>query len=92
MDLSLATELSQLPAPHLRAPAWQPITPLRIETAERAPDGPRWSNAAERAAYRGIYLANDPNAYAELSLALARLTMRIVGLIFFMSLCMMFLY
>ena len=39
MDLSLATELSQLPAPHLRAPAWQPITPLRIETAERAPDG-----------------------------------------------------
>ena len=39
MDLSLATELSQLPAPHLRAPVWQPITPLRIETAERAPDG-----------------------------------------------------
>lgn len=31
------------------------------------------SHAAARAAYRGIYLANDPNAYAELSLALARL-------------------
>ena len=33
------------------------------------------SHAAARAAYRGIYLANDPNAYAELSLALARLEM-----------------
>lgn len=33
------------------------------------------SRAAERAAYRGIYLGNDPNAYAELSLALARLDM-----------------
>lgn len=33
------------------------------------------SRAAERAAYRGIYLANDPKAYAELSLALARLEM-----------------
>jgi 3-oxoadipate enol-lactonase len=33
------------------------------------------SRAAERAAYRGIYLGNDPNAYAELSLALARLEM-----------------
>jgi 3-oxoadipate enol-lactonase len=33
------------------------------------------SRAAERAAYRGIYLANDPAAYAELSLALARLEM-----------------
>jgi 3-oxoadipate enol-lactonase len=33
------------------------------------------SRAAARAAYRGIYLANDPNAYAELSLALARLEM-----------------
>lgn len=33
------------------------------------------SRAAERAAYRGIYLANDPNAYAELSLSLARLEM-----------------
>ena len=33
------------------------------------------SHAAERAAYRGIYLANDPNAYAELSLALGRLEM-----------------
>ncbi len=31
------------------------------------------THAAERAAYRGIYLANDPNAYAELSLALGRL-------------------
>ena len=31
--------------------------------------------AAERAAYRGIYLGNDPVAYAELSLALARLEM-----------------
>ncbi len=31
------------------------------------------SHAAARAAYRGIYLANDPNAYAELSLALGRL-------------------
>ncbi|HWB50698.1 MAG TPA: alpha/beta fold hydrolase [Stellaceae bacterium] len=29
--------------------------------------------AAQRAAYRAIYLANDPAAYAELSLALARL-------------------
>ena len=33
------------------------------------------SRAAERAAYRGIYLGNDPAAYAELSLALARLEM-----------------
>ena len=33
------------------------------------------SHAAERTAYRGIYLANDPNAYAELSLALGRLDM-----------------
>jgi 3-oxoadipate enol-lactonase len=31
------------------------------------------SRAAERAAYRAIYLANDPAAYAELSLALGRL-------------------
>jgi 3-oxoadipate enol-lactonase len=31
------------------------------------------SRAAERAAYRAIYLANDPVAYAELSLSLARL-------------------
>jgi 3-oxoadipate enol-lactonase len=31
------------------------------------------SRAAERAAYRAIYLSNDPAAYAELSLALARL-------------------
>jgi len=31
------------------------------------------SRAAERAAYRAIYLANDPAGYAELSLALARL-------------------
>jgi 3-oxoadipate enol-lactonase len=33
------------------------------------------SRAVERAAYRGIYLGNDPAAYAELSLALARLEM-----------------
>jgi 3-oxoadipate enol-lactonase len=33
------------------------------------------SHAEARSAYRGIYLANDPNAYAELSLALARLEM-----------------
>src|SRR5271165_4103108 len=33
------------------------------------------SRAAERAAYRGIYLGNDPVAYAELSLALGRLEM-----------------
>jgi len=33
------------------------------------------AHAAARAAYRGIYLANDPNAYAELSRALARLEM-----------------
>ncbi|HTQ33891.1 MAG TPA: alpha/beta fold hydrolase [Stellaceae bacterium] len=33
------------------------------------------SRAAERTAYRGIYLGNDPAAYAELSLALARLEM-----------------
>ena len=33
------------------------------------------SRTTERAAYRGIYLANDPAAYAELSLALARLEM-----------------
>jgi 3-oxoadipate enol-lactonase len=31
------------------------------------------TRAAERAAYRAIYLANDPAGYAELSLALARL-------------------
>jgi 3-oxoadipate enol-lactonase len=35
------------------------------------------SRAVERAAYRGIYLANDPAAYAELSLALARLEMTV---------------
>ena len=33
------------------------------------------SNAAQRSAYRAIYLGNDPTAYAELSLALARLEM-----------------
>lgn len=33
------------------------------------------SHPAERAAYRGIYLGNDPTAYAELSLALGRLEM-----------------
>lgn len=33
------------------------------------------AHAAERAAYRGTYLGNDPAAYAELSLALARLEM-----------------
>jgi 3-oxoadipate enol-lactonase len=33
------------------------------------------SQAAARAAYRGIYLGNDPVAYAELSLALGRLEM-----------------
>ena len=33
------------------------------------------SHPAERAAYRGIYLGNDPAAYAELSLALGRLEM-----------------
>lgn len=33
------------------------------------------SHPSERAAYRAIYLGNDPNAYAELSLALARLEM-----------------
>lgn len=33
------------------------------------------SHVVARTAYRGIYLANDPNAYAELSLALARLDM-----------------
>lgn len=33
------------------------------------------AHAAARAAYRALYLANDPNAYAELSLALARLAM-----------------
>lgn len=33
------------------------------------------SRAAERTAYRGIYLGNDPAAYAELSLALGRLEM-----------------
>jgi len=33
------------------------------------------SRAAERAAYLSIYLGNDPAAYAELSLALARLEM-----------------
>jgi 3-oxoadipate enol-lactonase len=33
------------------------------------------SRAVERTAYRGIYLGNDPAAYAELSLALARLEM-----------------
>jgi 3-oxoadipate enol-lactonase len=34
------------------------------------------AHAEARAAYRAIYLANDPNAYAEMSLALARLRMR----------------
>ena len=33
------------------------------------------SHPVERAAYRGIYLGNDPAAYAELSLALGRLEM-----------------
>ena len=33
------------------------------------------SHPEERAAYRGIYLGNDPAAYAELSLALGRLEM-----------------
>jgi 3-oxoadipate enol-lactonase len=34
------------------------------------------SHPQQRAAYRGIYLGNDPAAYAELSLALARLEMK----------------
>ena len=34
------------------------------------------SHPEERAAYRGIYLGNDPAAYAELSLALGRLEMK----------------
>jgi 3-oxoadipate enol-lactonase len=34
------------------------------------------SHPGERAAYRGIYLGNDPSAYAELSLALGRLEMK----------------
>lgn len=33
------------------------------------------SNAAQRSAYHAIYLGNDPAAYAELSMALARLEM-----------------
>jgi len=33
------------------------------------------SHPAQRAAYRGIYLGNDPAAYAELSLVLGRLEM-----------------
>ncbi len=33
------------------------------------------SHPAQRAAYRGLYLGNDPAAYAELSLALGRLAM-----------------
>ena len=33
------------------------------------------THPAQRAAYRGLYLGNDPAAYAELSLALARLEM-----------------
>jgi len=33
------------------------------------------AHASQRARYRGIYLGNDPAAYAELSLALARLEM-----------------
>jgi 3-oxoadipate enol-lactonase len=33
------------------------------------------SQPAQRTAYRGIYLGNDPRAYAELSLALGRLEM-----------------
>ncbi|MBV9250056.1 MAG: alpha/beta fold hydrolase [Acetobacteraceae bacterium] len=33
------------------------------------------AHAAARAAYRGIYLANDPAAYGEMSLALARFSM-----------------
>jgi 3-oxoadipate enol-lactonase len=35
------------------------------------------SHPAERAAYRGIYLGNDPAAYAELSLALGRLELTV---------------
>src|ERR1700716_3896791 len=33
------------------------------------------THPTQRAAYRGIYLGNDPAAYAELSLALGRLEM-----------------
>src|SRR3954466_14343052 len=33
------------------------------------------THSAERVAYRAIYLSNDPAAYAEMSLALARLDM-----------------
>jgi pimeloyl-ACP methyl ester carboxylesterase len=38
------------------------------------------SHPAERAAYREIYLGNDPAAYAELSLALGRLEMKAADL------------
>jgi 3-oxoadipate enol-lactonase len=37
------------------------------------------SHPAERAAYRGIYLGNDPVAYAELSMALGQLAMTAAG-------------
>lgn len=39
IDLSVATEVGLLPHPKLRAPTWQPITPVRIATAANAPDG-----------------------------------------------------
>jgi len=46
-----------------------------VATASLANSFPA-SHPAERAAYRGIYLGNDPAAYAELSLALARLEIK----------------
>jgi len=51
------------------------VTGMRAVTGASLANSFPASHAAERAAYRGIYLGNDPVAYAELSLALGRLEM-----------------
>ncbi len=39
LDLTVGEEIAALPLPNLRSPAWQPVIPLRIAEAPRAPDG-----------------------------------------------------
>ena len=39
IDLTVCSEIALLPHPKLRAPAWQPITPARIASAEGAANG-----------------------------------------------------
>jgi len=77
MMCAVATEMAGATAAYLQQRAERVrIVGLRgVADASLANAFPE-THAAARAAYRAIYLANDPAAYAELSLALARLRLR----------------